>query len=83
MSLFQKRHYEWLAAFAARELTDQQRQRLAVELHAASGYDINGNKSFDRERFLIAATPKPVAALFPTNTPKQRREAARIRRVGY
>lgn len=65
-SLFQRRHYEWLAAFARRERAhmgpysaDAMIARLARELRDASGYDINGNKSFDEARFLRACEAKP------------------------
>lgn len=48
MSLFQRRHYEWLAAFAGETLDEQQRGLLATEL-------ARDNPRFDVDRFLSFA----------------------------
>lgn len=47
--LFQHRQYEWLADFAKRNLTGDQKRLLAAEL-----YDTN--PQFNRTRFLKAAS---------------------------
>lgn len=47
MSLFQKRHYEWLARFADANLSEQQCRKLAEEL-------ARDNSRFDRGKFLAA-----------------------------
>lgn len=47
MSLFQKRHYEWLSRFAAETLDDGQQGALADAL-------ARDNVEFNRTRFLTA-----------------------------
>jgi TRAP-type C4-dicarboxylate transport system substrate-binding protein len=79
--LFTKRHYEWLAAFAKDNLDRKQVQELGRQLTYT-------NPAFNLEWFTNAAgwydkLAQEQRNTFPAaGTPAQRREAARLRRVG-
>ena len=49
--LFQHRHYEWLAEFARKNLTEEQKTSLVIELRRT-------NCAFDQDCFLKAASEK-------------------------